>query len=42
MTVLSRIETSVDSEAKQKPNTPLKATETVNNMVNRQSRSKVS
>jgi hypothetical protein len=38
MTVLSRIETSVDSEAKQKPNTPLKATETVNNMVNRQSR----
>ncbi|XP_052071709.1 katanin-interacting protein-like [Mytilus californianus] len=38
MTVLTKIESSVDNEPKQKPNTPVKATEPVNNMVNRQSK----
>ncbi|VDI30116.1 Hypothetical predicted protein [Mytilus galloprovincialis] len=38
MTVLTKIEGSVENEPKQKPNTPVKATEPVNNMVNRQSK----
>ena len=38
MTVLTKIESSVENEAKQKPNTPVKATEPVNNMINRQSK----